>query len=380
MKKHIENLLGILICGLNDCPLNKSFDEWDTLFKLAKAHSVVNLFYKAIKDCECVPTELKEKIKSSYLAHIHQQVMQEYFAEQVFNALEEKNIKYMPLKGYYLRKLYPSPELRTSCDIDFFYDDTKTAELNAIMQEQGFVEDKGGPNHSVWQNRVVTFEPHFYLLSDNDKFHAYYKDVWSRLKCERKSLYSFSDEDFYIFFMVHSAKHFTHGGFGIRTVLDVFVYNQKKELNREYLDKEFEKLGLKKFVKSIELLADCWFGGKPMDDDTKCISEYVMESGVYGISEHRNMLNNVKEKSVGRSKFSYFWKTLFLPYKQMKGRYPVLKKAPFLLPIFWVVRIFAVLFKRRENIEKTVKNMQSITGEQVAKYSKILQITEVPLD
>lgn len=64
----------------------------------------------------------------------------------------------------------------------------------------------------------------------------------------------------------------------------------------------------------------------------------------------------------------------------MQERYPILKKAPILLPFYWIKRWFEVLFKRRKNIKNTVNIMQQITNEKVEKYSKILEITEVPLD
>ena len=379
MNNQTKCLLDILRCGMYGEPL-PSCEDWKGAYQFAKMHSVANIFYQAIKDAEIVPFEIKEAAKTHYHANIHQQILQDYYAEQIFSALEKAQIRYMPLKGYYLRQLYPMPELRTSCDVDFFYDVTRTDELNEILKSEGFIEDTGGPNHSVWQKDTTTLEPHFYLLSDNDRFHAYYQNVWERLKSNGGALHSFSDEDFYIFFIVHAAKHFTHGGFGIRTVLDVHVYNTVKKLDRNYLMVEFQKLGLAKFVTSIEALAECWFGHKEMDENTNRLGDYVIESGTYGVNLHSIMLNNVKEKKVGGSRFSYFWKTLFLPYKQMKTRYPTLQKAPILLPFYWVKRWFGVLFKRRENIGKTVKSMKSMDAESVSKYSKILEITEIPLD
>lgn len=383
MKNTTKCLLDVLLYGMYGKTVGEiPCEDWASLYRLAKVHSVENIFYHAIKDMANVPAEVKDKAKRQYWSNVHQQISQDYYAGEVFLALEKVGIKYVPLKGFYLRKLYPMPELRTSCDIDLFYDSSRTDDLSAVMREQGFTEEKGGPNHSVWMKDSVTFEPHFYLLSDNDGFHAYYENVWSRLTqvAEDRSLYAFSDEDFYIFFIVHAAKHFTHGGFGVRTVLDLHVYNQTKTLDKEYLTAEFDKLGLVKFVAAIEKLAECWFGGAEMDEDTAKVSEYVMESGTYGVSLHRVMLNNVKEKSVKGSKVSYLLETLFLPYKQMKIRYPILTKMPILLPFYWVIRWFAVLFKRRANITKTVNTIQTITDDKVEKYSKILEITEVPLD
>lgn len=380
MNDQTKHLLEILSSGLYGKPLSESYENWEELYHLASLHAVGNLFYVAIKNLPNVPDELKAKAQSKFVATVHQQISQEYYAEKVFNALDKKNIRYLPLKGYYLRKLYPTPELRTSCDVDFFYDSSCTNEVNEIMQAHGFIEGTLEHNHSFWQKGSISFEPHFNLLSDNDKFHAYYQNVWDRLKHVSGSLYSFSDEDFYIFFIVHAAKHFTHGGFGIRTVLDIHIYNNAKTLDREYLNGEFDKLGLTKFVKSIEELSECWFNGHEMNEDIERISDYIVESGTFGVTLHALMLNSVKENSVKGSKLSYFLRTLFLPYKQMKGRYPVLQKAPILLPLYWIKRWFEVIFKRRSRVTKTVQTMKSINNEQVDKYSKILQITEVPLD
>ena len=134
MNIQLKGLLNVILSGLYNKPLDMSCEDLDMLYGLAKVHSVGNLFYKAIQDRQDLPDDLKEKAKSHYLGNIQQQILQDYYAEQIFRALNEENIKYMPLKGYYLRKLYPSPELRTSCDIDFFYDVSRTNDLKTIMR------------------------------------------------------------------------------------------------------------------------------------------------------------------------------------------------------------------------------------------------------
>jgi hypothetical protein len=53
-------------------------------------------------------------------------------------------------------------------------------------------------------------------------------------------------EDFYIYQMGHLYKHYSKGGSGIRSVLDTYIYLKRYEdiLDRGYLDKEFEKMGI----------------------------------------------------------------------------------------------------------------------------------------
>ena len=37
-------------------------------------------------------------------------------------------------------------------------------------------------------------------------------------------------------------------------------------------------------------------------------------------------------------------KRVFAPYQIMSAHFPILKKAPFLMPIFWIVRIVRMVF------------------------------------
>ncbi|MDE6797545.1 MAG: hypothetical protein K2J36_05990, partial [Ruminococcus sp.] len=56
--------------------------------------------------------------------------------------------------------------------------------------------------------------------------------------------------------------------------------------------------------------------------------------------------NNIKEKG----KLGYFIYSAFLPLFIMKEKYPVLKKAPFLLPVLWVWRWISALITQRDII------------------------------
>ena len=52
-------------------------------------------------------------------------------------------------------------------------------------------------------------------------------------------------------------------------------------------------------------------------------------------------------KAESKSSAAYLLKRIFLPYKVMAWQYPILKKAPFLLPFCWVVRCVKALFNRK---------------------------------
>jgi hypothetical protein len=315
------------------------------------------------------------------MANVAQQISQEYYAEEIFARFDEKGIRYLPLKGYVMRGLYPSPEARTSCDIDVFYDKARRADVEEILTAFGFENHSDSANHGEWVKDEITVENHHELAANNGIYQEYYKDIWSRLRAVSGTKFAFSDEDYYIYLMVHAAKHFAHGGFGVRTVLDFYVYNQAKKLDREYLEKEFGKIRLTKFAAEMEKLANVWFGDETPDENSEFIGEYILKSGTYGLSTNSTAINSAGVNgSVKKAKSRYWFKTLFPSYKNMCQPYPVLKKAAILLPIMWVYRWFDVLFTRRKNVKAAMNRVQTLDEKSVDTAAKLLEITQVPID
>ena len=49
--------------------------------------------------------------------------------------------------------------------------------------------------------------------------------------------------------------------------------------------------------------------------------------------------------------------------KHMKLKYPILEKAPFLLPIFWVVRFFEFIFLKKGSLEQKQSAISNVNQE-----------------
>ena len=71
----------------------------------------------------------------------------------------------------------------------------------------------------------------------------------------------------------------------------------------------------------------------------------VFGAPVINASEVANVARTSKSKS------QRLLNSLFPNLKHMKLRYSILEKAPVLLPLFWIVRIFEFLFKKKDEIE-----------------------------
>ena len=350
--------------------------DWKRAFYIAKAHSLSTIFYDTVKERADVPDNVKLIARNSALAQIHQQVQQDYYAQEIYKQLYENNIKFMPMKGSVLRQLYQIPEHRLSCDVDILYDVEKQEKVKEILENLDFKKDK------EWHNGVVTVEMHEELFSEYSLGYEYFSNVWEKLKTDDGIKYYFSDEDFYIYFMTHTAKHFFNGGFGIRTVLDVYEFNTAKNLDKEYLKTEFEKLGLYKFTHMVEELAKYWFDDDySATEEVTALSDIILSSGVYGAERNSVMVKNIKKNSNNKhARLKYLFVTLFPKYRTMKILYPFLKYLPFMLPFMWVYKWFEVLLVRRKSIAKFTGNMDSMSEQKVDKFRKVLESTDFPVD
>lgn len=149
-------------------------------------------------------------------------------------------------------------------------------------------------------------------------------------------------EDYLIYLLAHHAKHYYVGGSGIRSVLDVYLYNQScsSEWNEEYVETVLQKLQLSQFRSEMTELGEAWFGCG-MEGNLEVSPEmvaYIYGSGTYGTVENsvKNALNSNTCVRKKKSKLQYCLGRLYKPYEILCLQYPVLEKYAVLYPICWV--------------------------------------------
>lgn len=368
-----QNLLIRLINGaIKNQKVEYSSDSVDVkkLLTMAKRHSVLNTIYPVLNESE------KQLASRVYAAYVNQHALLDYYGGLIYQKFEENGICYMPLKGAILKQLYPDPLLRSSCDLDIFYKQEDTEKVNKALADLGFDFISDSHNHMVHQiNGMVTIEMHHHLFSHNKDMVDYYADnIWKRLIKVSDYRYDFTDEDFYLFLLLHMHKHFTSSGFGVRSLLDVYIYNQHKSLDKIHLDKIYNKLGVTKFVHAIEKLADFWFNDGGSDELTLKLQSHIFDSGVYGTVKNSTLIQINKT-----NKFKYFFSRAFPPFSDMKKLYPSLQKCVLHLPFTYIHRLITALFskKHKEKARLELKNMTSTPNNESAKLDKLYRELEI---
>lgn len=297
--------------------------------------------------------------------------------KSVDDAFVKGSVQFLMVKGTVLREMYPYPEMRLMSDADILIKENDYPKIKEIMVGLGFVEQYESDHELVWKKGDFTVELHKRLVpSYNKDYYKYFGDGWklATLCDEGTTRYRMSAEDNFIYNFVHYAMHYRNGGIGVKHVTDFYVMMDKSpNLNMSYIENELEKLQLLEFWKNTKSLLDVWFNGKEADEKAEFMTSKIFGSGAYGTLEGKLNSEAVRTGNTGKNvKGKRLLTVIFPGLNGMRQKYPILKKAPFLLPIMWVVRWLGAIFKPSK-IKAQKKNLDLISNESVSQFHNELK-------
>lgn len=370
MDRTFFDLIYLCRCTVNKIQpdINKVHEmDMQQLYRLSKFHTLTALTAFALESCGMENNEFKQEKEKA----IRKNMFLDSERMKLFDYCEQKGIWYMPLKGVILKDFYPKYGMRQMADNDILFDAKYQMAVKKYFQSNGYeVVSYNHGNHDVYKKPpVLNFEMHTSLFwkNYNIEWQSYYNNIKSKLiKDDGVNFgYHFSDEDFYIYITMHEYKHYSNGGTGLRSLLDCYIFLQKKKntLDWQYIADVCLKLGISGFEKHRRKLAERIFSvGKPTElcKTERQILERYLNSGTYGTL--KNSVESVKKeyyKRTGRSsKISYVLYRLF-PDREWYERYnPFYNRYPYLKPFFVIFRLFRGAFFRKQKVSAELKMLK----------------------
>lgn len=385
-----KNVISIIRCAMAKTPLELSQDvDFEQIYEYAQGAQVVPLLYYGLQDYPgFFDTVTGKKFFKSTMNYMMKSCEQLEELDKICLALDKAGVSYMKLKGSILKAHYEYPEMRTMSDADILVKVEEYDKLNRVCNEIGYFKTDESDHEYIFKSEDgrLTVEFHKWLIpSYNKDFYEYFGIGWDfAKKAEGKnSEYEMSDEDFFVYIFTHFAKHYRDSGVGIKYITDFYLYKKlKPNLDFEYIDKAFKKLKIDKFWENVDRLLDVWFENGESNEVIDHMTVKMFGSYTYGLLSHNFMSDVLKRTNAGQSKkrivLARFWKIIFVPYSGMKELYPVLKKAPVLLPFFWVFRWFHVLFCKRKNIRPNLSELKNVNDKDIEAHHN--ELTYVGLD
>lgn len=365
------SVLRSVICGTPMSDAEKALvteENLPKLMNLAVKHDMGHLVAYGLQSNQLV--DGNSKIHQQTFLAVFRYEKLNYDLHQTCAALEKARIPFIPLKGSVLRKYYPEPWMRTSCDIDILvHESDLDAAVSCLENELGYtVKGKASHDISLFTPSGMHIELHYSLIESSvaDKMDLPLQNVWEDAKPIDPSSchYVLSNEMFYYYHIAHMAKHFLIGGCGIRPFLDIYLLKQHLTFDEEKKETLLSSGGMLKYAQQSEQLAAVWMENTAHTEITRKVESYILTGGIYGTTQNRVSAQQVYKGG----KLKYALSRIWLPFEVLKYVYPVLEKKKWLFPICQVRRWFRLVFcgSLKSSVRELKYNSSTTKDEQKA--------------
>lgn len=281
-QKFILNLISFTLNEKNETDFLWS-DEYelldkDEIYRLAVEHLALP-YFSLLKDERFWPLTKYKEFTTSSNRLLARSIFQEYQWGEIKKAFEENAVSCIPLKGIATRKYYPDIKFRPMQDIEILYHENQNTEMHNALESIGFEFKMRSHDCDHFINGTgVYIKMHREMVPAVSKYAEYYQNIWDKAtKADGyEYIYELTPEDMYIFIIINMRLHFICLTPEIKMVADVYQMKHKAGMDRKYLDRELDSIGLLKFEQCVSELADKWFA------DNCCITE---TDPVYDLSE-----------------------------------------------------------------------------------------------
>lgn len=378
--KSMMALLSAAVCGAglaDDVKTNMTAERLTKLYALSSHHDMAHLVGFSLDAAGLLGDgAVDEGFRRRQMLAIYREQGQSAALTQATELLENEGIDYLPLKGAVIRARYPEPWMRTGCDIDILVrrEDLERA-ADSLCERLGYRrEERNAHDLSLMSEEGVNLELHFDMIEADCAARSaeVLRDIWQYAHLSRGNHgYGLSDDMFYFYHIAHMAKHFEHGGCGVKPFLDLWLLCHGTEFDGEARRELLKKGGLLKFAEACEEVSSAWFSGGEWTETVDEISRYLLRAGTYGSTENKAAVGSAK-RGKGKSLMSRIW----MPYEVLKGRYPSLEGRRFLIFFYQVRRWSHILLRGRakqslEELKANTAVTEERSREAVALLSRL---------
>ena len=244
------------------------------------------------------------------------------------------------------------------------------------MRNRGYAaDDIGAGDHEVFFKKpMFNFEMHRRLVSPSRSCYAHFVEPWKlAIRDEEDPFgYHFSDEDEYLYTIVHAFKHFDKSGCGVRILADIYAFLRKKGayLDWAYINQALEDAPLRDFEAGVRGLAADGIGeGRGLSDEQFELLCYMTGSGTFGRTD-QFMANTLAKLTADEDANARFTKLRYLKKRFLgdstfiKENHPVFYKHKVLLPLYPIYRAARALTRNPGRTFKEVRLLMRSNGRQ----------------
>ncbi|MBR2723870.1 MAG: nucleotidyltransferase family protein [Ruminococcus sp.] len=380
--RYLASLIGHSLKGTAPTEPSKEI-SWEKLYKLSVYHNVTALIYPAVSTLS-IPYEIREKFEYTNHRHLAREARQELESHRVFSELAKNNINFIKLKGIVIKNLYPLPHMRSASDVDICMSKENRDKAKPIMESLGYKLDSSIDYHDEYsKDDFFIYEIHSDVMSPRSELYPLFINPLEKAIPDKSTPCAMvlSNEYFYLNLVIHLYKHFISEGCGLRLFSDIYLFRKKcGNIDTTFINNTLNDCGLLDFHNTVLKLNTCFFEGNEYSEELSMIADFIFKSGEYGDQNLKRLSWISSSKSAKLTfgdKVSYLLTNWFPGVKVMKRRYPILEKAPVLLPVCWIRRVFYVVFFKRSAIKEQRDEIKRLNGQDLKEAKKIRSLAGI---
>ena len=345
--------------------------DWTSLVKMAREHNLLPVFMeKAVQYSKYIerPEYLLEM--QEVLSEINSQVKRTNAFLKIYDVLRKNGVCPIVMKGIICRELYGELcDHRISIDEDVLIRYDEYWKAKSLLLENGYVTNlEGETEQDLKRVQEVSFvneqeglhiELHLNPMGHDDfersRMSNYFTNVFDDIRevtVQGVSVYTMSHENHLLYLILHAFKHFTGGGFGIRQMLDILLYQQSYscEIDMTWLGEKLQDFKALLFWNDIVCIGNMYLGfNLQLLRKANCpqdLLEDAIHRGTFGNNTQEEMIaaraitfatgNN--STGNGGNSIKMVWKAVFPNKIYLLDNSPYLENKPWLLPLAWLQR------------------------------------------
>ena len=388
-----------------ELPSQISPEQWQDLFRLAQIHKVLPLVYEAVYHHPSLAGSALLRSAKQQVRHqvILQSLRTKEFLE-LHDELQAAGATALIVKGIVCRSLYPQPDHRASSDEDVLIPPSQWELCHQVLTRFGMTTTAEPQAYELpyrKEDSPLYIELHQHLFPPEQSAYGdlnrFFTDAHSRaitVQVQGRSIRTLGHTDHLFYLICHAFKHFLHSGFGIRQVCDIMMFANAygggldwqqilencRAIRAEGFAAAIFAIGRKHLGFDVQKAAypESW---QQIEVDEIPMLQDLLSAGLYGdASMSRKHSSNITldamaAQKAGRKARGAFLSSAFPTARQLEGRYPYLKKHPYLLPVTWGSRLLRYGAERRNSRQNSAADALKIGNErlELMKFYGILE-------
>lgn len=240
--------------------------DWQELLAFAKKQTIVGIYWQGIQRLENVVNKPSEDEVMDWMGEYTKIVRRNTKTDDAVawlaKFMHSNDIGFFVFKGQTVASYYPTPEIRTSGDVDFYVLKKDWDRAKSLLEKEVTITDDHSGQHLEFTKDGVPFEMHYHTAVFasgskqrywDDLIDSYFEDVLDHVDINNVSVPTLPPTINAIYLFIHIYHHFLKEGISLRQFIDWMMFLEAKhdEIVVSELTAKLERLGLLRAFKAF---------------------------------------------------------------------------------------------------------------------------------